>query len=264
MYVHHCGPHKVSLRKQSFVNDKIKVIADQIKIVGSTNEKLLKGIVQTELDLLNPNLPSRFCVCLTPKIECRAIRVQKCKVMTSKKLPLWVVFENADPLGKDFYTIFKSGDDLRQDQLTLQLLRIMDSIWRGDDNTTGSSGSNSDGAAAVVETPIDLKLKPYKCCSSGYELGMIEVVVDSNTTANIQFEFGGKFTGALLATPIDAYLRENNPKSQYNVAVENFVRTCAGYCVATYVLGIGDRHADNIMVAASGHLFHIGKTDTQM
>ena len=245
LYVVHCGPHEDSLRKQSFVNDKIKVIADQIKTISSRERRLESA--RAELDFLGASLPSKFCLCLTPRIEVRGIKTKKCKVMDSKKLPLWIVFENADPNGKDFYTIFKSGDDLRQDQITLQLLRIMDLIWKGLDS----------GRLDVDENPLDLQLKPYKCCSTGKDLGMIEVVVNSDTTANIMSGYGGKLTGAFSYTPIDLYLMEHNPNEKYKLAVEHFVRSCAGYCVATFVLGIGDRHAGNIMVAQSGHLFHI-------
>lgn len=37
-------------------------------------------------------------------------------------------------------------------------------------------------------------------------------------------------------------------------AIEEFTLSCAGYCVATYVLGIGDRHSDNIMVRKNGQV----------
>lgn len=56
--------------------------------------------------------------------------------------------------------------------------------------------------------------------------------------------------------PLDNWLKEHNPDEvSYRKAVKNFIYSCAGYCVATYVLGIGDRHNDNIMLTRSGKLF---------
>ncbi len=30
--------------------------------------------------------------------------------------------------------------------------------------------------------------------------------------------------------------------------MENYIRSCAGYSVVTYLLGVGDRHLENIMI----------------
>lgn len=57
-------------------------------------------------------------------------RVEECRVMDSKMRPLWIITRNSDIYGEDIYFIFKNGDDLRQDMLTLQMLKIMDRLWK--------------------------------------------------------------------------------------------------------------------------------------
>eukprot|EP00164_Ancoracysta_twista_P011145 GFYU01017067.1.p1 GENE.GFYU01017067.1~~GFYU01017067.1.p1 ORF type:complete len:263 (-),score=85.00 GFYU01017067.1:315-1064(-) len=118
---------------------------------------------------------------------------------------------------------------------------------------------------------MDLRMTPYGCVATGDEQGMIEVVLNSNTVANITKEAGGGFKGAFREENIFEWIRRNNRDRSRGVtevnmssretklgrAIDNFMYSCAGYCVFTCVLGIGDRHNDNVMMVQDGHLFHI-------
>lgn len=118
--------------------------------------------------------------------------MEKCRVMDSKMRPLWIVFQNSDIHGGDIYIIFKNGDDLRQDMLTLQMLRIMDRLWK-------QEGLDLRQQSKKVLNPLNFvyffcylvdRMNPYNCISMEYRVGMIEVVLNAETIANIQKEKG--------------------------------------------------------------------------
>uniref|UniRef100_A0A8C1ZZ64 phosphatidylinositol-4,5-bisphosphate 3-kinase n=1 Tax=Cyprinus carpio TaxID=7962 RepID=A0A8C1ZZ64_CYPCA len=216
-YCRGCIPHIEVLKKQVEALSKLKAVNELIKfgtIKTKTKQAHLKEAMMTYL-----------CVC-------------RCKYMDSKMKPLWIVYNNKLLGGDTVDIIFKNGDDLRQDMLTLQILRLMDLLWK--------------------EANLDLRIVPYGCLATGDHSGLIEVVSSADTIANIQKTSSNM--AAAAAFNKDAllnWLKDKNSGDALDKAIEEFTLSCAGYCVATYVLGIGDRHSDNIMVRSTGQLFHI-------
>ncbi|KAG7254334.1 hypothetical protein CRUP_006970, partial [Coryphaenoides rupestris] len=83
-------------------------------------------------------------------------------------------------------------------------------------------------------------------------VGLIEVVRNSHTIMQIQCKGGLKGALQFNSNTLHQWLKDKNRGEMYDMAVDLFTRSCAGYCVATFILGIGDRHNSNIMVKDDG------------
>ncbi|GAB5365321.1 hypothetical protein AAMO2058_001047600 [Amorphochlora amoebiformis] len=245
-YLIRAGRHRVELSKQYIICKRFEEVSHRVTMARRTQKKaVVDKMYYKMLRTINNQLLKqigKFQLPLDPKVELTTLIVEECKYMSSKMVPLWLVFKNADPTAKPYKVIFKTGDDLRQDILTLQMLEVMNQIWMAEG--------------------MDMKLKIYKVLATGVNrygagVGLIQVVGNSATTSDIQADYGGGASGAFDANVMVKYLKEHNPKNWQRTSKWNFTYSCAGYCVATLVLGIGDRHNGNIMCTKDGHLFHI-------
>ena len=219
------------------------------------------GVEQEALKVwLRTELPSRvelrddLTLPVDSNTRVTAVVQDKCIVLKSATKALWLNFETLD--GKGVHVIFKDGDDLRQDELVLQAFALMQELWT-------KAGLLDIGSLSI-----------YSVADLGGKVGMITPVPHSHTLASIfieKFEIpegGGmrekiatapKIVGAVLAEPEAFYdwIEAKRGDVSEEAARKNFMHSCAGYCVATFMLGLGDRHSSNIMLKPDGHLVHI-------
>jgi len=137
------------------------------------------------------------------------------------------------PQISSYRVLMKTGDDLRQDQLVMMMIKLMDRLLK--------------------RASLDLCITPYSIIATSPSSGMIEFVEESCPLS------------AILANHNNSILQffqsvAPQQGSKYGIrpdVLSSYVRSVAGGCVLTYLMGVGDRHLDNLMITKTGRFFHI-------
>lgn len=174
----------------------------------------MKGFISDSKNGLSP-LASPLPLPLDARVSVTSIAAERSSVFKSNLFPLLLWFETIEMdsdeinLTPDYPVIFKNGDDLRQDQLVIQLFTLMDRLLRKEN--------------------LDLRLSPTSALASPYSVlatsrteGMIQFV-PSKSLASIMAEHGNLQNYLRLEHADDGALGSYGIEAS---VMDTFVRSC--------------------------------------
>ena len=126
--------------------------------------------------------------------------------------------------------IVKAKDDLRQEVMTMQLIKKYDEIFRSEN--------------------IPLKLHPYEIIITSNSSGLIEFIPDT-----ISFDALKKKLLENNITFLEFFQKHFG--DDFEESQKNFAESLAGYSLVCYLLAIKDRHNGNILLNKDGCIIHI-------
>lgn len=228
----HGHEDRKTLLRQAELVAVLSRVASEVKV---SNESMAKKVDRVKAFLSDPKnelttIDPPLSIPLDPSVKITGVVPDQVTVFKSSLNPIKCTFKTIN--GSQYPIIFKVGDDLRQDQLVIQIITLMDQLLQKEN--------------------LDLKLLPYKILATSTTAGASQFI-QSQSLSSIVHKF--------KTNPALSYLKHHNPDDTQPLgvraeALDTYVRSCAGYCVITYILGVGDRHLDNLLLAPDGHFFH--------
>lgn len=229
-------------QQQVFVEDLI-VLMNEAKARGgrlndgkSAEFRTMLSRAKHMLELKGVHLP------LDPSYRLISVIPDTAGFFKSEMMPAKISFKVQPATGKvdknfleEYTVIFKTGDDLRQDQLIQQMVRLIDIILK--------------------KEQLDLKLTPYLVLATGVGQGFVQCIKSKPLRA-IQEQYKAHKLDCIREAMKELRPGDGPFGIEPNV-IDNYVRSLAGYSVIMYILGLGDRHLDNLLLCENGKLFHV-------
>lgn len=302
-------PNYNHLKRQIWFIKKLTNLVELLRTTFKKNEATIKKVQFLREYLANSSndlykFPEPFPLPLDPSIIICGCYPEESSVFKSSLAPLKITFKtitnyrelhqslSSQLFGKKHYKygkyslMFKIGDDLRQDQLVIQIINLMDQLLKNEN--------------------LDLRLTPYRILATSPIAGLIQFVPNETldavlariypTSISENIDLVDQQSGAhgvsnnynanngilnylkLHSRDVQAVepqmlsvlsgASENSipqPQQQHaitsnlgvsSIVMDNYVKSCAGYCVITYLLGVGDRHLDNLLLSPNGKFWH--------
>lgn len=215
--------YNILLNSHDFTNNLIELIKNEntkISISNNIQRHLLNNEYKINDYLYIP-------INLNKKIY--KINSKQIKVLQSKTKPILIPCKHREHnINKDYIFMLKP-EDLRKEYIIMNIINIIDTILKDELN-------------------LDLHIITYNILPISEKFGFIEFISNAYTIYDIKEE--ERFS-------IQNFIIEKNPDITASQLRDNFSKSCAAYCVITYLLGIGDRHLENIMVTKEGYIFNI-------
>jgi phosphatidylinositol 3-kinase len=177
-------------------------------------------------NILSKNLSkiSNTCFCpINPTKKIKNIFVDEIKIKQSITTPIYIPYECDD--GTKAAILFKR-EDIRKDATAMSMAKLCKRL--------------------LEENQIQVPFISYDVVPTTPTSGFIEIVQHSKTLHEI-FQEG----------TINNYLQIHNPEKKIGDILDNYMKSLAFWTIFTYLLGVGDRHLENIMLTSDGVLFHI-------
>ena len=125
--------------------------------------------------------------------------------------------------------IAKANDDLRQELMTMQLIKKFHEIF--------------------TKADIKLKLHPYEILITSSSSGLIEFLPNTNSIDGIKKKLPPNWN-------LNTFYR-NFFQDSFEEAQKNFAESLAAYSLICYYIQIKDRHNGNMLIDMKGNIIHI-------
>lgn len=162
---------------------------------------------------------------LNPNVEIKNIDFNKVTICKSATKPMILPCKSDSK-----YIIMYKEENIIKDQIIMHIIKLFRHIIKN-------------------ERSFDPQIVTYNILPVDNTSGFIEFVNDSITIDEINNTHQN-----ILNYVLKFSVKNNNIVSyDYNILINSL----ASYCVITFLLGVGDRHSDNIMVTQDGKIFHV-------